>query len=438
MTQVSHSTIRSIAQSVGITHLMESLFPKITNSTQYFINSIIEESKQLALISKRKKITINDINSSLEINNFQPLFGYTSIKDLKYINLKTSEGMDLLGQIDYNIEIDNNFRQENLRYPISTRYIFNWIAQNGNSIEDSGSNELNESDNNESIHLNSTKHRTQLDTDIFPSSNRHSLSNSHQVFFRTSRDHLLSEDIEKKENIFEIFRSKPFLKTLIPYYIKFSTIQLRDFSESYDHIYISLSIIRSLVQNEEIPNIFNYMHEIISLCISFLISQFIKFHSTHQIIQIRDFAGEFLQVLCERVWKDYPMIQPRIVEQLLYFLLNNESNISEKYGAFIGLSNLDLFTISNYILPYISILNEYVKTAFISGERNTRYIGIVMLESIIKTIGLCIHSDSFKSYALGFPITNPTMNLKNYNEISKLYGSNLLPFYIDDSSLLYL
>jgi len=442
MSQEIQITIKSIAQLNGISSLKPSIISKLFQTAQDFIIGVIDEGSRLAMVRKRKKLTAKDINTSLRLMYRQPVMGADSYSDL--IEAGSSEGLDLY-TYDTGINDIRNSRSEIPPYPISIGLHFEWLCHNGSSLIELSAFD-NQLESRERNYIQSYFQRQNTDTDISPHSNKHQFSYEEQVFFRLSRDRVLLKNSDSKdsmlirESMLTIIQSEGYIKTLIPYYIKFCMIQMRDHSRSWDSIYASLSIIRALIQNDKIPSLMNYLTEIISIGLTYLISPAIQPSSVMELINVRNMAGEFFHVLIDRIWPDYPMAVTRLSEQLLAVLISNDSSIrvDEKYGAFIGLSYQGIEVTSKYLVPILDVITNYlITTPLRSGDRDTKFVASVMFNAINRAVGMCIHHDSYKTTSLGVPCINQKITV-NHKKVFNNCGTDLLQYYIDDSALYYI
>lgn len=434
MAQAALETVRSIFGSQGQSLSNEATFASmIIGNTKSTLFSILGNAQQICRASKRQRLTVNDLNLALESLDMQPLFGYNSGEEPELVEVTEQGPPRIYAYRESFVQIEQNNRKEIPPYPLQTHDEIQWICVNGAVHENTETSEIvTEKTDSNQIKANQQSQQPQ-DSDAYIVSSKHQFSYTHQKFFRESRVKLLSGDKEEMEKMFYRLSHLDCISTLVPYFIRFSLIQFRDHQNDWNTLYASLCTARALVQNTNLKHIDCYLQSFITIGLSFLLCPTILKKNALEFIKIAGLSAEFLYVIAEKLKDIYPMVQPRITDQLLSVLLNRESSVNEKFGAFSGLAAFGSETVTSFILPNVGeIINDLIQGPMRSGDRDTRLIASTMYDSILNSVGLCLHSDTAKSY------NNRTLKMspKTYNDREKildLFGSQLLQFYIDQS-----
>ncbi|OHT02425.1 putative TBP-associated protein [Tritrichomonas foetus] len=438
MSQATYATISTIAQSLGISHVKESIASKLSHECKRNILKILCDAVQIRNTSKSTRLKSTHINAALESNYLEPLFGYNDSTD-KYqlIQAGCVDAMDLLTYQDQQIPIEFLQRYENKPYPIDTTIDFSWVAVQGQNVR---SEEEQDLDNYEpgyaeksdaKPYLQQMMIQRQNNEHDYTMSSKHFISYELKLYNQTSRQLLLSSDISEREKMLFNLRKEKCLETLVPYYIRFSQKKMIETPKKYNNLYISVSVVRAIVQNEDISSDI-YIQQLISIALTLLVSvcpipeQFI----------IRDYAADLLKLIVDKSVANYPTVQPNLTAQLISILMNPKPTVSQKYGALAALQKFGLETTSEYLSPILPKLLRDSNMLKVVHSKNSENL-TKFYDSAVQTAGLCLHSDSYKTTSTGLYPMNPK-TMSNYREIMDTFGADLLPYYIDDAALLAL
>ena len=440
MTQATKATISTIAQSLGISHIKESISSKLAHNVKRDILKILCDAVQIMKTTKSRTLKSTHINLSLESNRLEPLFGYYNNDPDKYqlVPAGSADALDLLTYHDSQISIEYLTKDENRPYPLDTTIDFSWVAVQGNPVgnpeeQESESYEPGYNDKNEAKqYVQQMVKRQNLEQD-FAMSSKHFISYELKLYNQTSRQLLLSPDIHEREKMLYTIRKEKCIETLVPYYIQFAEKEMCEYPKDFEKLFISVSVARALTQNDDI-SVDIYMQQLISIALTLLVSLKVSpINFTEQYI-IRDNAAELLKSLVEKSVVNYPNAQPTLTSQLLTILVSQKNTPAQKYGALNALQKFGLETISEFVSQVLpKVINDSNLTKNVH-QKNIEQV-TRLYDCAVTTAGLCIHSDSYRTTSLGLSPMYPK-SLTNYREIMDTFGSDLQPYFIDDSALL--
>lgn len=431
-------TISSIRHSCGIDdqNMSDTLVAVILRDVQDYIQDVISRSKLIRNMRKHYTLKVQDVNEALESLGHQQLLGYYSDKEPKLIPVELENSLYLLYE-EKKIPIDATAKQQ-MVYPIAMRAQVQWLAVNGASRDEGAFMEDNNTDKSSNTNnVNNSRKSSGQDGDVFVSSKY--LEYSSRNFYSLSKRELQSEDIYKREYILHLLSSKSCVRSLVPYYIKYVNVLLHDKPDDYQFMYISMSVARALIQNGELSNIGYYLHQIITIALSFLVKADILTKSPCDLVRIRDYAAEFIQYICDAFHGKYPIVQPELTRQLFSLLQMKDSSIGSKYGAFVGITAFGSEVVSQFVIPNLkTIVNDLMESGMSSGDRDTRLISKLFYEKIVSAIGKCVYIDSRSLLLVGSPSIDPKIKYVDYDSVSEIIGFQLLPYYVDNDDYLFI
>lgn len=439
MSQVLSNTISTIAESIGIAHIKDSMYAPLSSIAQREIFKILSDSTQIMVTSKRTRLCVSDINAALELNGMEPVFGYSSGNAPVLKNAGNVNALDLLVYNDHQIQIDNNSRFEPSEYPLDTSYDFSWIAISGRSLRTVSVDEQQTTEQiTEDLSAVTNQQKQKPDSDLEFASTKHVFSYELQLFYKKHRDFLIEGTPELREKMLKNLKTNCCIQTLLPYYLRFSFLLLHDYPHKFDMLYVAISTIRSLVANNSLRFFDVYMPHFITIALSSLLSPQIGPKLWNELFIIRSLAADLLRFLLIHSFEQgYSSVQPRITLQLLSVLLKSEYGISEKCGALQGLVSMDLETTSKFVLPYIGDLINELGAKSMEGDLNYTQHRKHFYSLCVSSFGSTLHADTYRMNALGIvPSQGYSKNL--YREMMDIFGDEALDYVVDDSSFLYL
>ncbi|CAG8758478.1 7088_t:CDS:2, partial [Acaulospora morrowiae] len=124
-------TIKSTAESVGISNLKDSVAATLALDVEYRIHEIIQvEANKFMRHSKRTKLTGEDINNALHVRNVDPLYGFTLNDNSKFQRV-TSGQHDLFYVDDDEYEFESLIDSAMPKLPAEVTFTAHWLAVEG-------------------------------------------------------------------------------------------------------------------------------------------------------------------------------------------------------------------------------------------------------------------------------------------------------------------
>jgi len=77
-------TIKDVSESVGIASLSDEVAKNLAMDVEYRIHQVLQEALKFMRHSKRTTLTTTDISYALRVLNVEPLYGYDSLRPLRF------------------------------------------------------------------------------------------------------------------------------------------------------------------------------------------------------------------------------------------------------------------------------------------------------------------------------------------------------------------
>ena len=434
MCQPAHATIASVAQSLGISHLKEAVVSQLANDARSEIFRILADALEISSTTRCSRLCASHINSALEGNRMEPLYGYSKAREL--VKAACVDALDLLVYADRQLPLESNRRFDPV-YPLDHTFDCEWIAVAGVPVADPDEQEEYEP-RMEKIEARKGRYNVQvqrMDGEIILSSSKHVSSGEMQLSYQTTLKYLQENDMVKRNKVLFELRRMTCLGILLPYYLQFCLKLINFEKNDFDKLYVALSTCRALAQNDDL-NIEMYQNRFMGVTLSVLVSPKIAPRVLSDQFMLRAYAADLLRVIVDKTVVNYANVEPTVTNQLLSVLVRR-TTLAQKYGALAGLTALGVETISQFLQPLLpAVISDILETARApTAGGKTFEMACRAYEAGVEAVGLCVHYDTYGMTAAG-RICYSARSKQNYRHIADTFGSDMLPYYVDESALI--
>lgn len=98
--------IRDIAESVGIASLNDEVLSKLSLDIEYRLSQVLEEALKCMRHGKRSTLSTQDITLALRTLELEPLYGYESIRPLRFGEASIGPGQPLYYVEDEEVDFE--------------------------------------------------------------------------------------------------------------------------------------------------------------------------------------------------------------------------------------------------------------------------------------------------------------------------------------------
>lgn len=98
--------IRDVAESVGLTNLHNDVTENLARDVEYRVAQVLEEALKAMRHAKRTLLTTQDINAALRNLDVEPLYGYESLRPLRFGEASLGPGQPLFYVEDEEVDFE--------------------------------------------------------------------------------------------------------------------------------------------------------------------------------------------------------------------------------------------------------------------------------------------------------------------------------------------
>ncbi|KAB5595903.1 Transcription initiation factor TFIID subunit 6 [Ceratobasidium theobromae] len=126
-------SIKDVADSLGITNLLDSVAAALASDVEYRLHQVIEEAARFTRHARRSTMSPADIDQALRVMNIEPLYGHSSAHTPTF---RRAVPQHTLSQSVYfledeEIDFDKALKEEVITVPPPVRYTAHWLAIEG-------------------------------------------------------------------------------------------------------------------------------------------------------------------------------------------------------------------------------------------------------------------------------------------------------------------
>lgn len=416
VTRFSPETIQVIAQSnPAFPRLSDDAAAALAPDAGYRIREIVQDSIKFMRHSKRRKLTTDDVNSALRLQNMDPLYGFghfqsgvvrlssnttnvasstnapgpqnsgpsAELHDLHGAHngeplsdsregksqFTRADGIsDLFFVEDAEMNVKNLITSHLPPVPVDYSVTMHWLAIDGvqpaipqNPVTN---HEALAKDANSVDGLFSSKEnignldRALRNPQVKPRV-RHVIGKELQLYYDHVTKTVAHGSVLQRDACIQSLMEEPGLVQLLPYF----TLHIREnVQRSLKNLPLLFSLMRmahALLVNPHFE-LENYLHQLLPPILTCLVGRRLSNNSHENHWALRNFSAELVAQICTRYGSTYSTIQPRITKTLKEAFLDTKRPLTTHYGALVGLGALGVHVVDLLIMPHMREYGELV------------------------------------------------------------------------------
>ncbi|KAJ6107591.1 Transcription initiation factor TFIID subunit 6 [Penicillium sp. IBT 18751x] len=357
--------IRDVAESVGITNLNHDVTENLARDVEYRVAQVLEEALKSMRHGKRTLLTTQDISQALRTLDVEPLYGYESLRPLRFGEASLGPGQPLFYVEDEEVDFEKLINAPLPKVPREVSFTGHWLAVEGvqpsipqnPTAADSRNLELASKGPNANQTLQAMSGAG--DVAVKPLV-KHVLSKELQLYFEKVCSAFLDETSEEyRTSGYASLKEDPGLHQLVPYFVQFIAEKV---THSLKDIFVLTQVMHmaeALVQN---PSLYvdPYVASLVPSILTCLIGrQLGGAADLAEQFALRDLAASLLSLIAKKYSQSSHMLKPRLVRSCLKSFLDPSKPFGAHYGAVIGLQAVGGAEVVRVLM--IPNLREYTK-----------------------------------------------------------------------------
>ena len=379
-------------------------FPKkFAESTLSYLNDILDVASSIQKKSQRDKLTVDDINETLEILGMGKVYGYNYQKNFDFDSIPCQipgQGVgSLLVPVDPMLDIDEIIYENPPPCPEERFFDFHWLSVNGSMPH------IPENDYDSKVGSETPVMPEEINWNIEGEKKMGKRKNSvppqQQKFFVDIVKEFLNGD---DDSIFKELMENKNVLPFVPFFLKFIEDFIAFSMYNSKQMMRSLNFTQALFCNDSFSKN-DYCQHFITIAQTLCITP-MKYEGEFK-FQVRNEAAIFLSQMINHYTEAFPYLKEKMVNNLVNTLMTD--NIYQIYGATVALFHLSPLIFQKVMIPKLKNNLEKLKQKIVFTQANDK-------EDILELISLYIQLTK-ESHAEINISKQPQNVIDMYNEI---------------------
>uniref|UniRef100_A0A336LQS8 Transcription initiation factor TFIID subunit 6 n=1 Tax=Culicoides sonorensis TaxID=179676 RepID=A0A336LQS8_CULSO len=380
--QLSMESIKVIAESIGIAALPDDAAKELADDVSFKLKQIVQDAAKFMHHSKRTKLALSDIDSSLKIRNIEPQYGFVT-PDFIPFRFASGGGRELNFIEEKEIDLSEVISGGPPKIPIDVSLRAHWLCIDGvqptvpenppplskevqaqdsvNPIKKLEKDGLKDTTGKPTIgkahklKTVETVHVKQLAT--------HELSVEQQLYYKEITEACVGSDEARRAEALQSLSCDPGLHEMLPRMCTFIAegVKVNVVQNNLALLIYLMRMVRALLDN---PALYleKYLHELIPSVSTCIVSrQLCVRPELDNHWALRDFAARLMAQICKNFNTSTNNLQTRVTRLFSSALMNDKTPLSSLYGSLVGLSELGSEVIKVFIIPRIKFVSERIE-----------------------------------------------------------------------------
>ncbi|KAJ5649734.1 Transcription initiation factor TFIID subunit 6 [Penicillium longicatenatum] len=357
--------IRDVAESAGLTNLSHDVTENLARDVEYRVAQVLEEALKAMRQGKRTILTTQDISLALRNLDVEPLYGYESLRPLRFGEASLGPGQPLFYLEDEEVDFEKLINAPLPKVPREVSFTAHWLAVEGVQPSIPQNPTAADSRNLELVSKGPNANSTLAamsgtgDVAVKPLV-KHVLSKELQLYFEKVCSAFLDETSEDyRTSGYASLREDPGLHQLVPYFVQFIAEKVTHGLKDIFVLTQVMHMAEALVQNQSLyvdPYIASLVPSILTCLIG---RQLGGAADVAEQCALRDLAASLLGLIAKKYSHSSHMLKPRLVRSCLKSFLDPSKPFGAHYGAVIGMQAVGGAEVIRVLL--IPNLSEYSK-----------------------------------------------------------------------------
>ncbi|XP_063699794.1 transcription initiation factor TFIID subunit 6 [Culicoides brevitarsis] len=381
-TQLSMESIKVIAESIGIAALPDDAAKELADDVSFKLKQIVQDAAKFMHHSKRTKLALSDIDSSLKIRNIEPQYGFVTPDSIPF-RFASGGGRELNFMEEKEIDLSEVISGGTPKIPIDVSLRAHWLCIDGvqptvpenppplskevqaqdsvNPVKKLEKDGLKDTTGKPTIgkahklKTVETVHVKQLAT--------HELSVEQQLYYKEITEACVGSDEARRAEALQSLSCDPGLHEMLPRMCTFIAegVKVNVVQNNLALLIYLMRMVRALLDN---PALYleKYLHELIPSVSTCIVSkQLCVRPELDNHWALRDFAARLMAQICKNFNTSTNNLQTRVTRLFSSALMNDKTPLSSLYGSLAGLSELGSEVIKVFIIPRIKFVSERIE-----------------------------------------------------------------------------
>ncbi|KAA8913275.1 hypothetical protein FN846DRAFT_930402 [Sphaerosporella brunnea] len=362
-------TIKDVSESVGIISLNDDVAKNLAMDVEYRVHQVLQEALKFMRHSKRTVLSTTDISHALRVLNVEPLYGYDSLRPLRYGEASVGPAQPIYYVEDEEVDFEKLINAPLPKVPREVTFTAHWLAiegvqpaipQNPTQAEAARLSEGTPKGSNATSSVAATVGNND-GTAIKPLV-KHVVSKELQLYYERVCSAIMDEGNDTlRSAALSSLRHDPGLHQLLPYFLQFVAEKVTQGLRDMFVLQQMMDLTHALLENETLF-VEPYVAVIVPSILTCLIGKRLGDPTTFDHYTLRDYAASLIGLLCKRFGESSHTLRPRLTRACLKHFLDPSKPLGTHYGAITGLASIGgREAVRVLILPNLKLYERMIR-----------------------------------------------------------------------------
>jgi len=343
------------------------------------LRNLIQHASDIQHRTRRRKLTVEDINFALELHHQESVYGFASKHPLRVAAWDSEEEVAWLREEE--VDLTQVVEAPLPPYPLGTSMVLHWMAVNGR--------QPNIPQNPSKAAVATVAGGKTTGKNTGPGDRRavegeakamitHVLSREMQLYLERVKAAVRSADSTIQQTVLASLSREPGLQELMPYFSQFVKKEVTENLKKLPLLISLMKMLRGLLSNPYIHAEL-YLHQLVPAVLTCIVGKKLCSRPTEDHWTLRDLAAHIATTICYRYGSTYTNLQPRITKTLFEAFSDKRKPLTTLYGAIVAISRLGPLCVELLLLPSIEAIQ--LRLEGVLREQAERKSAITVLEA---------------------------------------------------------
>ncbi|XP_015907860.1 transcription initiation factor TFIID subunit 6 [Parasteatoda tepidariorum] len=373
---MSQESVKIVAESIGLSNISDEAAKILADDVSYRMKMIIQDAKKFMSHSKRKRLSVTDIDHSLKVKNIEPVYGFTSREFIPF-RFASGGGREIYFTEEKEMELSDIVGAQMPKLPLDVAVKAHWLSIEGIqptipenpppiSKDQQKLESMDPSAKTPKIGANKNSKEEiskQLEIVRLKQLATHELSVEQQLYYKEITEACVGSDEPRRAEALQSLASDPGLYQMLPRLSQFISegVKVNVVQNNLALLIYLMRMVKALLDNQTLF-LEKYLHELIPAVCSCIVSrQLCTRPDVDNHWALRDFASRLIAQIAKNFNTTTSNVQTRVTRMFHRSLANDKMPLSSHYGSISGLSELGPEVVRSFIIPRVKAIGERIK-----------------------------------------------------------------------------
>lgn len=221
---------------------------------------------------------------------------------------------------------------------------------------------------------------------------KHVLSKEQTLYYEYVTSALKGNDSTLKKAVYKSLSEDDGLYQLLPYFTQFVAEEVSRHLHNLTFLTALMRTANCLIHSKYL-RIDPYLHQLMPPILTCIVGKHLCHEPFEDHWQLRDYASDMLQTVCQKFGHVYPTLQPRVSKTLVMAWMDPTRSLNTHYGCVLALRKLGVLVIKKLIVPYVQTYMGQLQPALNSTNEATKMEASFVYHALLDAVSIYVRHE---------------------------------------------